>query len=944
MSRDYRGGFALPTVVITSIIMMTVVLAALSLLSIVHASLKGQYYTQAARNAAESGLIHAKNCISKTADNQPTWGDPNRLYTGTPCSGAPSPCGNGGCYVIDESKIKSYYSVRVRHYDNLSVKLIAEGVACTKKLDGSCGKQYKETIALDLVADVGPFWQISAGYSQTCAVSLDKKAYCWGGNSRGQLGNDSSSDSSTPVAVSDAGVLSGKPIKQISAGWWHSCVIAFDGKAYCWGYNNRGQLGNGSNSNSNVPVAVNDSGVLSGKTIKQISAGREHICAIAFDGKAYCWGSNDRGQLGNGSNSNSNVPVAVNDSGVLSGKDIKQISAGSYHTCAVTSDNKAYCWGASFTGQLGNGSSSNSNVPVAVNDSGVLSGKDIRQISAGNYHTCAAASDNKAYCWGANSNGQLGNGSTAYSVKLPVAVNDTGVLSGKAIKRVFAGMYNVTCAMDSDKKVYCWGKNEYGVFGNGSRDSYKVPVDAYNAGDISSKEIVQVSVGGVHACVIASNYKAYCAGRSYGGLLGNGFSGDKVEDSAVAVKNTTSTLASATIRARSLSVAQGLLHSCAIATNDRAYCWGRGTYGQLGNGLDDNSDIPVPVRTIGDMAGKTIEQISAAGYHTCAIASDNQAYCWGYNYAGQLGNGSSGNAGKKNIPTAVKTDGALAGKTIKQISVGEYHTCALASDNKAYCWGANNYGQLGINSTASSSFPVAVYTTGYLYGKTIKQISAGSRTTCVVTSDGQAYCWGRGDSGQLGRGSTSHSNVPVPVNTGGALYGKTIKYISAADRHVCAIASNNRAYCWGNNYNGQLGRGSNASSNVPVAVTTSGALSGKTIQWMASSGYNTCVVASDNQAYCWGYNYNGQLGNDSAAAKSNAPVAVDTSGVLSGQYIIQITSGGSHTCALASDNQIYCWGKNSDGQLGNEAPSDTNTPTVKTRIKMSIEDYRPYYY
>ena len=152
--------------------------------------------------------------------------------------------------------------------------------------------------------------------------------------------------------------------KQTSGGWSRSCAIASDDKAYCWGYNSEGNLGNNSTANSKVPVAVNTSGVLAGKTIKQISAGSSHTCAIASDDKAYCWGLGSAGRLGNNSTADSSIPVAVDTSGVLAGKTIKQISTGGTHNCAIASDDKAYCWGVGLA--LGNNSINNSLVPTHV--------------------------------------------------------------------------------------------------------------------------------------------------------------------------------------------------------------------------------------------------------------------------------------------------------------------------------------------------------------------------------------------------------------------------------------------------------------------------------------------------------------------------------------------------------------------------------------------------
>lgn len=232
------------------------------------------------------------------------------------------------------------------------------------------------------------FLSVSVGAQHTCALGGDNQAYCWGYNSSGRLGNGTTTASPIPVAVDTTGVLSGKTIKSLRAGGEHSCAVANDDLVYCWGNGFFGALGNASNTNSNVPVAVNTAGVLAGKTIKQLSAGRSQNCAIASDDLTYCWGANIDGQLGNASNTNSNVPVAVSTAGVLTGKTIKQISSGYLMSCAVASDDQAYCWGANTYGKLGDGTMNPTNVPVAVSTSGVLSGKTIKTIASGYNHSC----------------------------------------------------------------------------------------------------------------------------------------------------------------------------------------------------------------------------------------------------------------------------------------------------------------------------------------------------------------------------------------------------------------------------------------------------------------------------------------------------------------------------------------------------------------------------
>ena len=266
------------------------------------------------------------------------------------------------------------------------------------------GASFRVRMGVENKEDLMLAKHIIGGFGYVCAVALDGRVYCWGSNSNGKIGSGNTSSALVPSAVKISGALVGKVIKQIepSSAGNHSCVIASDDKAYCWGYNAFGQLGNNNTVNSLTPVAVDTAGVLASKTIKQIASGGISSCVIASDDKAYCWGSNNFGQLGNGNLKNSSTPTPVSTTGVLAGKTIKQITAGNSYFCVIASDDKAYCWGGGTRGALGNGSTLSIviSTPTPVSTTGVLAGKTIKQITAGTEFTCAIASDDKAYCWG----------------------------------------------------------------------------------------------------------------------------------------------------------------------------------------------------------------------------------------------------------------------------------------------------------------------------------------------------------------------------------------------------------------------------------------------------------------------------------------------------------------------------------------------------------------
>jgi alpha-tubulin suppressor-like RCC1 family protein len=261
------------------------------------------------------------------------------------------------------------------------------------------------------------FKQVVAGDYHSVAVGVDGNAYAWGDNEFGQLGNGSTTDSPVPVRVS---APAGVSFKQVVAGRGYTIAISTAGNTYAWGRNGSGELGNNSTANnSDVPVRVS---APAGVSFIQVSAGVAHVVAVGSDKNAYSWGANTFGQLGNNGTANSLFPVRVSAPSHVA---FKEVVAGDSHSVAVGDDGNTYSWGNNRYSQLGNNESTNSLVPVRVSAPDDVS---FAQVTAGGLHSIVLGSDGKTYAWGNNGSGQLGNGSTNDS-RVPVPVGQLSVVS-----------------------------------------------------------------------------------------------------------------------------------------------------------------------------------------------------------------------------------------------------------------------------------------------------------------------------------------------------------------------------------------------------------------------------------------------------------------------------------------------------------------------------------
>ena len=334
------------------------------------------------------------------------------------------------------------------------------------------------------------FTQVAAGGTHSCAVTADSLVACWGDGELGQLGN--SVRTFDPVAA-PVFIYGGRRLRNVQTGHGHSCGLAVDSSAYCWGLDAAGQLGDGTNLTDTVPVAVTG-----GFKFVDLVIGYDHTCGLVAGGTAYCWGSNLSGELGNGSSSDGeSSPTAV--SGGLS---FTQLAAGNAHTCGITADGTAYCWGANDVGALGDSTTTSHYVPTPV-----AGGLKFAAIGAGALHTCAISVTGEAYCWGANLGGRLGDSSGAYQQNSPSAVHSAGVLFSS-----ISGGYNHTCAVATTGQIYCWGDNSNGQVGPNGGAEVDVPVLVGLTG-------TSVATGGWHSCATTAT-GVYCWGYDFWGQLG----------------------------------------------------------------------------------------------------------------------------------------------------------------------------------------------------------------------------------------------------------------------------------------------------------------------------------------------------------------------------------------------------------------------------------------
>ena len=808
--------------------------------------------------------------------------------------------------------------------------------------------------------------QIAVAERHACALFADASVACWGANDLGQLGlgdtatrGDQPGEMGASLPLVDLGP--GADPVALSTSATHTCALRADGTISCWGGNADGELGIGDTAGRGdqpgelgVATPVVDLGP--GVTAIDVVVGYAFSCALLADGHVSCWGANGEGQLGLGDtlargDAAGELGAALGRVDLGAGRYAIQITAGAAHACALLDDGGVLCWGRGAHGALGQGSTENlgdASGELGATLPAVDLGTDrtALTVAAGANHTCVVLDRHDVKCWGAGASGALGVGSTA-------DLGDDPSELGEALPVVNLGSRTAdsihaagarTCAVLDNGVATCWGDNQLGQAGIGSTaDVGDAPGElgaalvTVNLG--TGAKVTNLGVGPHTACALLAVGSVKCWGANDSGELG---SGDTVRrgESSSRLGDALPTVDLGT-HAGTASVTASAGHSCVLSTQAIVKCWGQNLYGQLGQGdvkaRGDNAgemgDALAPV-TLG--AGVVPVQIVAGGYHTCALMADGRVKCWGQNTYGQLGLGNSANRGNhaNEMGDALAFVDLGSNNTAIQLVAGVYHTCALLNDGRVKCWGRSGSGQLGLGTTQSlgndanemgDRLPAVDLGTGAV----ARQLSSGEGHTCAVLGDGSVKCWGLNSTGQLGLGDKTARGdalgemgelLPV-VELGLDL---TAREVAAGKSHTCALLTNGAVKCWGSSGSGNLGYGDaltrgDGPDEMGDLLPEVDLGSGVAVRQLVNGGLGSCALLAGGGVKCWGAGTSGRLGTGATDHRGDAPgemgdalAVVDLGpGIWPARLAVS-----NHSCVIATDASVRCWGLNADGQLG----------------------------
>ncbi len=729
----------------------------------------------------------------------------------------------------------------------------------------------------------GTNWkQVSLGRCFSSAIKTDGTLWLWGLALQGRLGNNSTTDRSSPVQT----ISTGTNWKSVSLGSGHSAGIKNDGTLWLWGGNTRGQLGSGVVTSYSSPVQT----VSQGTNWKQVSLGEDNTSAIKTDGTLWLWGDGSNGELGNNSTINRSSPVQT----VSTGTNWKNVFLGANRSGSVKTDGTLWVWGCGGNGVLGNYSTIARSSPVQTVSQTTewASTEECAwcSFSSSTCHSVAIKTDGTLWLWGSSSFGELGDNSTA-NKSSPVQT----VSQGTNWKQVSAGSLK-TGSIKTDGTLWMWGRGICGGLGNNSSVNHSSPVQTVSQGT----NWKQVMVGRCHSGAIKTDGTLWMWGDATCGALGN--------NSTVPRSSPVQTVSTGT---NWKQVSFGSYISSAIKTDGTLWTWGLGANGALGNNsiVDQSS----PVQTISQ--GNNWKQVSMGWRHSAAIKTDGTLWLWGIDSSGQLGNDST-----INRSSPVQT--VSTGTNWKQVSLGDTHSSSVKTDGTLWLWGGGGDYRLGNNSTIARSSPVQTVSQGTNW----KQVSLGINHSSALDNNNQLCLWGLNTSGQIGRDGFEFQCRSITTDLGNMLVEK--EYLLDVYPNIVPNMKTPELYTWGDSSHGESMDVNCIASVVCVPRPTSYPLNWKVI---SMGGLHGVGIKTDGTLWTWGSNYCGELGNNSTSGfgyYTASPVQTVSAGTNWGSVAARLNASAS----IKTDGTLWLWGIGTSGRLGNNSTTNRSSPvqTVST--------------
>ncbi len=544
----------------------------------------------------------------------------------------------------------------------------------------------------------------------------------------------------------------------------------------------------------------------------------------------------------------------------------KAVSAGQYHACAVRTEGSLWCWGLNSSGQVGTGTGD----LIFLRPAAAGSASDWDRVSSGAAFTCALNTSKKIACFGANNLGQLGDG-TLSGKPTPTPIADTTTLW----KALDAGVSH-TCAISDGGDLFCWGANVRGQVGDGSTDNRSAPTPVIKAGPWAS-----VSAGSEFTCAVHTDGTLWCWGLNSSRQLGD----STTMNSALPVQEKT-------LATDWAAVTAGVGYTCGVKADGTRWCWGTNALGQGGDGT--TTSIAQPKNADADTDWATID---AGDLAACGIKTTGALLCWGDGSVGQTGQ--PGNEAPKLSPGA-----ASAATDWIAVTGGLRFACGIQAGGHLSCWGSASRGALGLGYAPDRTEPSQVGADADW-----DVIDVQQDTGCGIRK-GDLWCWGRNVSSNIGDGSNVTRVTPTLIGA-----GKVWKRVAVGRTHTCGVASEgggaDSLFCWGSDVNGELGNGAGMSQPMPSPASPT---PGNDATWTElAAGFNhTCALRQDGSLWCWGRNAQGQLG-DGTTTPRQEPQQILSAGA---DDWIGVAASGEFTCGLRASGALFCWGRNDSAQLG----------------------------